>query len=83
MRPLPPGERRDDPFCAHFPELKTLLRDSSCGRTNNKLRRFVEDNSLMSEWDVDMRYAPAHDMTPQRVQRWRDQASALVEAMDG
>jgi hypothetical protein len=31
MRPLAVEERRDDPFYAHFPQLKTLLRDSACG----------------------------------------------------
>src|SRR5215471_1273537 len=45
MTPLTPAERRDDPFFAHFPELKTLLSTAK-GRRSGELRRFSEDSSL-------------------------------------
>jgi hypothetical protein len=32
MRPLPIESRREDPFYAHFEELKAILRDSASGR---------------------------------------------------
>lgn len=78
-----PGEdRRDDPFYAHFPELKTLLRDCLHGRRAGQLRRFAEDDGLMNGWDTTMRYAPAKDIDSRRVDRWRQHAHRLVNAME-
>lgn len=79
----PKGIRREDPFYAHFPALKTMLRDRICGRHSEMLRRFVEDNALMNEWDTDMRYAPGSDVTARRVDRWRQDAKRLIDAMEG
>jgi hypothetical protein len=83
IRPLPPEQRRDDPYYAHFPVLKTMLRDNLYGRRAGDLRAFVEDNSLMNEWDTDMRYAPGKEVTAQRVTLWREHAHKLVNAMEG
>src|SRR5580700_6528856 len=47
IRPLPPEQRRDDPYYAHFPVLKTLLRDRISGRRAGDLRTFAEDDGLM------------------------------------
>lgn len=41
LRPLGNDNRKDDPFYAHFPELKTRLRDLQLGRGAASLRRFV------------------------------------------
>lgn len=80
IRPI--ADRRSDPFYAHFPELKTLLRDSIQGRRAGELRQFAEDGRLMNEWDVTMRYAPARDVTPRLVERWQKDAHRLVHAME-
>ena len=83
IRPLPPEQRRDDPYYAHFPTLKTMLCDNIHGRRQGELRGYAEDDNLMSEWDTDMRYAPGREITERRVDRWREHASRLVHAMEG
>ncbi len=82
LRPLPLEQRRDDPFYAHFPELKTLLRDHSHGRRAGDLRKYAEDGQLMNEWDTSMRYAPGNEILPRHVARWKQQAEALRQAME-
>jgi hypothetical protein len=72
----------DGPFYAHFPELKTMLRDAASGRYANVLRKYAEDNALLNEWDVKMRYAPAKEILPQLVDRWREQSVNLVNDME-
>src|ERR1700694_1375541 len=54
MRPLVEANRRDDPFYAHFEELKTLLRDNAYGRLVTELRRYAEKTAFMQFWDVSM-----------------------------
>jgi hypothetical protein len=78
----PGGERRNDPFHAHFPTLKTLLRDTARGRRAGELRRLAEDSSLFQNWDTDMRYAPSSDVDPRWVSQWKQRAEELVETMD-
>lgn len=82
QRPLAPSERRSDPYYAHFPELKTLLRDSVSGRRSGELRAIAEDQSLFSEWDTDMRYAPTLEIPSTRVAQWRAHAQRLISRMD-
>jgi hypothetical protein len=78
----PSGTHGDDPFYAHFPVLKTLLRDTLRGRRAGELRAFAEDDGLMNGWDVAMRYAPPQDIAPRLVDLWREQAQRLVHAME-
>lgn len=82
MRPLEVEDRREDPFYAHFPELKTLLRDRAHGRRAGELRKYAEDGQLMNEWDTSMRYAPGKEILPRHVARWKQQAEALRQAME-
>ena len=82
MRPLAVTNRRDDPFYAHYPELKTMLRDKAFGRRHGELRRIADDSRLMQNWDITMRYAPATDIQADWVQRWAEQARELVSRMD-
>lgn len=74
------ANRRDDPFFAHFPNLKTLLRNRIHGRNSQVILRFIED-SFMQEWDVAMRYAPSGDIALRKVERWREQAMQAISAM--
>ena len=76
------SDRRQDPFYAHFPELKTLLRDTASGRRSADLRRFAEDSALMNEWHVEMRYAPRKEIPSAQVASWREHAHKLVNAME-
>ncbi|HXH43808.1 MAG TPA: hypothetical protein VNK51_08180 [Bradyrhizobium sp.] len=82
MRPLPDHKRRDDPFFAHFEELKTLLRNSASGRRSGELRKYAERSSFMQQWDVTMRYSHGRDIRPEWVDRWRSDAKDVVGAMD-
>lgn len=81
MKPLPDDKRRDDPFYAHFPQLKTMLKNSAQGRRAGDLRRWCDDNAFMRHWDTDMRYAPAKDIEVGDIKRWRDNANHALRVM--
>ncbi|MCB1506933.1 MAG: hypothetical protein KDJ47_18350 [Hyphomicrobiaceae bacterium] len=81
IRPLGNDRRRDDPFYAHFPELKTHLRDSQLGRAATTLMRFIEDPNLMNQWSTDMRYCRGEEIQADWVRRWREQARNIVSAI--
>lgn len=83
MRLLPRERRRDDPFYMHFPELKTALCDQAQGRHQASLLRHARNGALLAEWDVSMRYASGPEVLAKPITRWRDQALALVEEMEG
>lgn len=81
MNPLPPAERRDDPFFAHFPALRTMLSTAK-GLRSGELRRFSEDSGLFQNWDIAMRYAPTKDINADWVERWKASAEQLIERME-
>ena len=81
MRPLH-DNRRDDPFYAHFPELRTLLRDAPIGRRNGALRQFIDDDSFMAQWDTQMRYCKGSEIKGQWVVNWKNQACQVVASID-
>jgi len=83
MGMLPLENRRDDPFYAHFPELKTMLRNNAQGRgISSVMNPFIQD-SFMQEWDTDMRYAPSGDIASNKVERWHEQAKKALDVMNG
>ncbi len=59
-----------------------MLRDCVHGRRAGELRKYTEDGQLMNEWDTSMRYAPAKEILPRHVTRWKEQAEALKQAME-
>lgn len=77
----PQGDRRDDPFYAHFPELKTRLRDASLGRKGQALRRFIENDAFLNHWEIDMRYCKGSEIERRWVDVWRDQARSAVSSI--
>jgi hypothetical protein len=81
IRPLPPAQRRDDPFYAHFPELKRLLQERLSGRRAAVLLDVAHSNSCFQGWDTSMRYAPTNDVREPLVDAWREKAKKLVEKM--
>ena len=81
MPTLPPAERHDDPFFAHFPELKTMLSTDK-GRRSGELRKLSEDSSLFQDWDIAMRYAPTMEIKTNWVDRWKISAELLIERME-
>jgi hypothetical protein len=82
MKPLSPEMRRDDPFYAHFPELKGRLLDTARGRLSGKLRQLAEDARLFQHWGTAMRYAPTNQIKPEWVDEWKQSAERLVADMD-
>ena len=81
LRPLGSDQRRDDPFYAHFPALKTLLRDVSSSRGASALRKYIENDNFMSQWNTDMRYCKGSDIKAAWIERWREQAKDIVGAI--
>lgn len=79
VRPLTKERRREDPFYAHFPELKTRLFALQLART--AISKFVEDPAFMNQWDTDMRYCKSEEINPAWVDRWRSQARDAVSAI--
>ena len=81
IKPLESTQRRDDPFFAHFPHLKTMLATAS-GRRAGELRIFSENPQLFQYWDISMRYAPTVDVEVPWVASWRASAESLIVAME-
>ncbi len=73
LRPLGDAQRRDDPIFAHYPELRTMLRDQVKGRRGQELLPFIADNFL-ANWDVAMRYLSPADVPERDVGRWLEDA---------
>lgn len=82
MRPLPQDQRRDDPFYAHFEDLRKLLLNSAAGRLETELRRYADDSSFCQHWDVTMRYSDGKTVRASWVDRWHENAKNIVGAMD-
>jgi|ERR1039458_2609022 hypothetical protein len=76
----PETNRRDDPFFAHFPDLKRML-STAYGRRSEELRRVSEDSRLFQNWDTDMRYAPTKDIDVRWVDAWKASAERLIDRM--
>lgn len=82
LRPLERSERRNDPFYAHFPDLKTMLQDVAEGRRAGELRKISNDSRLFQNWDTDMRYAPTSDIDIRWIDMWQRQAETLLASME-
>lgn len=73
-----PSDRRQDPYWAHFPALRTLLVRDGKGRLSQKLYDVIAEGSFMQEWDTDMRYATNGSVTPEQAERWKMQSDKLI-----
>ena len=78
---LPKERRKDDPYFAHFPELRTMLRDTLRGRNSQTLQKFIQDDAFMNNWSTGMRYSDGKDIDHKWVCRWSDQASRVVNSI--
>jgi hypothetical protein len=72
-----PENRRNDPYWAHFPELRTILIRDGRGRLSQRLYDQIAKSSFMQDWNTDMRYAVDGSVLEARAILWRDQADAL------
>ena len=82
MAPLAPESRRDDPYYAHFPELKARLGETAFGRREGELRKIAESQTLFQHWNTQMRYAPTEDIREAWIVAWRSDAEALIGKME-
>jgi hypothetical protein len=81
LRPLPLQERRNDPFYAHFPELRSMLRDSLSGRRYATLLQFVSNDAFMSQWSTSMRYSNGKQILDAWIDAWASQARQVISSM--
>ena len=81
IRPKKLGLRREDPFYAHFPELRTMLRDMQLGRRAKPLVDYIEDDSFMNNWSTDMRYSSGREVEERWVLAWAEQARQAVASI--
>jgi hypothetical protein len=76
FRPL--ASRENDPFFAHFPTLKTLLRNKLEGRNATVLRRHVLNDNFFSDWDITMRYSKGNQIPTRLLDQWKAQAVSVI-----
>jgi len=81
-RPAVPNERRKDPLYAHFPELRTMLRDQLQGRRDQPLQRIINDDRFFNNWEIQVRYAPSREIRDEWVTMWAEQARNVVNQME-
>ncbi|MEO5725496.1 MAG: hypothetical protein ABI134_10360, partial [Byssovorax sp.] len=72
---------KDAIFYAHFPKLRTLLRDTFHRRRGKPVWTIIMNDRFMHNWDVAMRYADARQIPDEWVDDWKQQAKDIVGAM--
>lgn len=78
-----PCARQHDILMAHFPELRTLLRDALKGRAAQPLLRILTNDAYLNEWEIRVRYAPSHEIRRKPLADWAKQARQTVNIMGG
>lgn len=81
VRPMKKSQRRDDPFYAHFPELRTMLRSMQLGRNARPLMGFIENDSFMNNWSTEMRYSSAQEIQLAWIALWAEAATQAVASI--
>lgn len=76
----PTGDRRNDPYYLHFPELKTVLLDRLSGRTSTPLTNFLSQQ-FMQFWAIEMRYCDGREIEEAWIKKWHQQAKDAVAAI--
>ncbi len=81
LRPASEHKTQGDPFFAHFPDLRTMLRDSLKGRISSPLIGYVNSDRFMNNWSTRMRYCHGREVKSQWVSAWAEQAKQAVGAI--
>ncbi len=81
IHPLNLENRKSDPFFAHFPTLRTMLKDRLQGRKSATLRRKIENDNFFSQWDIEMRYCKGTYIKDSWIETWRQQANDIVNCI--
>jgi hypothetical protein len=83
FRPAKDLDRRDDPFWAHFPSLKTLmLHSGAAARISASVVTLVSSGGFMNEWDTMMRYAKTGSVDEPTATRWFTHVDQLFTATE-
>lgn len=67
-------------YWEHFPTLRTLALTTLKSRKAAKLSCLLGSANFFQEWDITMRYAGNTAITPERAEKWRDQANKTIAA---
>lgn len=81
IRPRSEHRTPGDPFFAHFPDLRTLLRDSLQGRRSAPLAGYIQNDAFMNNWSTRMRYSHGREVKNLWVKAWAQQARQAVAAI--
>ncbi|WP_248345559.1 hypothetical protein [Anaeromyxobacter paludicola] len=76
-----PCARDKEILMAHFPDLRTLLREALTGRTAVPLLRILENDAYLNEWEIRVRYAPSREVRNKPLNGWAEQARRTVNMM--
>jgi hypothetical protein len=75
------SDNREDPFYEHFPNLRTLLRDTLQGRMGTPLINFINRDAFMNNWSTSMRYSNGKDIDVRWIDDWAKQARQAVASI--
>jgi hypothetical protein len=81
LRPVSRHKTADDPFFAHFPDLRTMLRDHLKGRNCSPLAVYISNDRFMNNWSTRMRYSHGREVKIDWVKAWAKQARQAVGAI--
>ena len=73
-------DSRDGPVYAHFPQLKSKLRDAISGRGAAQLARFT-DQHYMEGWAIEIRYSNGSRPDAITLENWRTHANNARAAL--
>jgi hypothetical protein len=72
---------KNNPLFVHFPELRTMLRDSSVNRRAMVLSKFVKNDAFMNNWSIRIRYAARSEIDDRWISKWAEQAHQAVASI--
>lgn len=78
-----PNGTRDEVQWAHFPPLRTALRNIGQGRGFAGLRRLIESDAFLNQWDISIRYARKEDINNKPIADWEVHAREAIKLMEG
>jgi hypothetical protein len=76
-----PCARQEVILKAHFPALRTLLRDALKGRAAQPLLRILTSDAYLNEWEIRVRYAASSEIRRKPLADWAKQARQTVSTM--
>lgn len=75
------NRRNDNPLYAHFPELRTLLRDTLRGRKAAPLLALINNDAFMNHWSITMRYSDGREIDDRWITSWARDARQVISCI--